>query len=255
MQKLSSQSEIADGAQIAEDVTIGPFCYIGPEVIIEAGCAIGANVSIVGRTRLQEGVKVSPMAVIGTTPEGNESDGQVRIGAENEIREHVTVYAGTDSPTQLGKRNLVMIGCQIGAGVVMGDENILANFTQVGDGACIEDYVRTSGFTFIEPAVRVGDYTFTAGYSDIDRDAPPFAMVQGCPFRIRGVNSHNLKRCGFTDDDIRTLKSAFREIFNGTGLTADKSAIQRILAEPQVNPHVRRLIAAVQQGRWVGETR
>jgi UDP-N-acetylglucosamine acyltransferase len=139
-----------------------------------------------------------------------------------------------------------MIGAQIGAGALVGDENILVNFTQIGSGAKIEDYVRTSGFTCIEAGVRVGDYTFTAAYADIDRDVPPFAMVQGAPFRVRGANTHNLKRCGFSQADIRSLKAAFREIYNGNGIRADKSAIARILAEPQINPHVRRLVSTVQ---------
>jgi UDP-N-acetylglucosamine acyltransferase len=254
MPKLSVNSMISEEARIADDVTIGPFCYIGPEVVIEAGSTIGANVTIVGRTHIGPETRISPMAVIGTTSTGRPDSGQVRMGPENEIREHVTIYGGLDRPTQLGARNLVMIGCQVGAGALLGNEGIFANFTQIGDNACIEDYVRTSGFTFIEPSVRVGDYTFTAGYADIDRDAPPYAMVQGCPFRVRGVNSHNLKRCGFGQADIRSLKSAFREIFNGTGLQADKSAMQRILAEPDINPNVRRLIAAVQQGKWVGQS-
>ena len=252
MLKCSEHAIVAEGARIADGVEIGPFCYIGPDVQIEAGCQIAANVTIVGRTTIGPGCKVFSMTTIGATSAGHDGQGQVRIGPENEVREHVTVYGGTDAATQIGRRNLVMIGCQVGAGAVLGNEGIFANFTQIGDGACIEDFVRTSGFTFIEPGVRVGDYTFTAGYADIDRDAPPYAMVQGCPFRVRGVNSHNLKRCGFSDADIRTLKTAFRDIFNGSGLQADKSAIARLLAEPKINPHVRRLIAAVQQGQWVG---
>jgi UDP-N-acetylglucosamine acyltransferase len=247
MPKIAHNAVVEDSAVLAEDVRVGPFCYIGPEVEIAKGCVIHDHVTVVGKTRLGASTEVFPMAVIGSCGVDQDQPGcnQVLIGEGNEIREHVTIYAGQSSPTQIGARNLVMIGAQIGAGALVGDDNILVNFTQIGSEAKIEDFVRTSGFTYIESGVRVGDYTFTAAYADIDRDVPPFAMVQGAPFRVRGVNTHNLKRCGFSAEDIRALKMAFREIFNGSGIQADKSAIARILAEPEINPHVRRLVSTV----------
>lgn len=250
MSVIANNSVVEDGAKLADDVRVGAFCYIGSQVRVADGCVIHDHVSLLGRTRLEAGTEVFPMAVIGTAALDATGRGcnQVLIGPGNEIREHVTIYAGEDEPTQIGRDNLVMIGAQIGSGALVGDQNILVNFTQVGRGARIEDYVRTSGFTCIEPGVRVGDYTFTAAYADIDRDAPPFAMVQGAPFRVRGVNSHNLKRCGFSETDIRALKSAFREIFNGSGLRADKTAVARLLAQPELNGHVRRLIDTVRPG-------
>ena len=88
--------------------------------------------------------------------------------------------------------------------------------------------------------MRVGAYAFAAGYVDLDRDAPPFAMIQGSPIRVRGVNTRNLKQCGFGEEDIRALKGAFREIFDGSGVQADDAAIARLLGAEDVNPHVRR---------------
>ena len=110
-----------------------------------------------------------------------------------------------------------MIACQVGPGATLGDHGIFANCTHIAAGAVIEDYVRTSAFSFVDEDVTVGAYTFTAGYVRVDHDAPPFAMIQGAPYRVRGANSHNLKACGFGDGDIRALKRAFREIFNSTG--------------------------------------
>jgi UDP-N-acetylglucosamine acyltransferase len=218
MPEISQTSIIEDGAQIAKDVTIGPYCYIGTGVKIGAGCIIENNVAIVGQTTLGKSCHVFPMAVIGTTFDGDDARGKCTIGNANSIREHVTVYAGTSrKPTRLGQNNLVMIASQIGPGAKIGDHNIFANSTHIADGATIEDYVRTSAFSTIDRGVTVGAYTFTAGYVHVDHDAPPYAMVQGSPFRVRGVNSHNLKQCGFDDDDIRRLKSVFRDLFNGSG--------------------------------------
>ena len=139
-----------------------------------------------------------------------------------------------------------MIGCQIGPGATVGDHCILTNYTQIDGGAVIEDYVGTSAFTFVGANTTVGAYTYIAGYTGVEGAAPPFAMVQGYPCRVRGVNSEKLRRCGFGDDDIRALKEAFRELFNGTGAEPDFESLDRLSLAPSLNPHVRRLIQTLQ---------
>ncbi len=84
--------------------------------------------------------------------------------------------------------------------------------------------------------------------ADVDHDAPPYAIIQGSPFRVRGVNAEKLKRCGFGEDDIRSLKEAFRELFDGEGSLADDEAVAR-LSNPASNPHVRRLVSAIAAGK------
>jgi UDP-N-acetylglucosamine acyltransferase len=244
MPEISKFAFVEPSAKLADDVRVGAFTYIGPQVRIGRGCVIENNVTIAGRTTLGERNRVLPLAVIGSG-EG-EAAGAVTIGAGNVIREHVTIVGGMEQPTRVGADNLIMIGCQLGAGCQVGDHGILVNCTLIGPGAIVEDYVRTSAFIMIEPGVRVGAYTFTLGYAEIDRDAPPFAMVQGSPFRVRGVNTENLKRCGFGEDDIRRLKNAFRELFNGNeGYAVDEAVLGRLLADKQGNPHVSRLAQAV----------
>ena len=93
-----------------------------------------------------------------------------------------------------------------------------------------------SAFTCVEPGVSVGAYTFSAAYVDVDHDAPPYAIIQGSPYRVRGVNTENLKRCGFGDDDIRCLKQAYRELFAGGKIHAD--VLKRLLDDENI--HVRR---------------
>ncbi|MFW6133889.1 MAG: hypothetical protein ACOC8F_08335, partial [Planctomycetota bacterium] len=161
------------------------------------------------------------------------------------IREHVTIYAGGENPTRIGSDNLIMIGSVIGCGATVGDHGIFANCTHVGRGATVEDYVRTSAFPVIGERVCVGAYTFVNGYASVLRTVPPFAIVEGDPVRVRGVNAENLRRCGFGDRDIRALKDAFREMYNGTSGQADPKAIARLLRREDLNPHVRRALEAV----------
>ena len=101
----------------------------------------------------------------------------------------------------------------------------------------------------IEPGTRVGAYTFIAGYAGIDRDAPPFAMVQGFPFRVRGVNTQNLKRCGFGEETIAALKQAFRCLFNGDGDQVSPDAIRAWAAANPMDEALRYLVDSLLRSR------
>ena len=248
MPDISPKAIIDQGAEIADDVRIGPFSHIGPEVKIGPGCIIENSVTIVGRTDIGARNRIFPMAVIGTGETGENSSGRCMLGDANAIREHVTICAGLDEPTRIGTDNLIMIGSHIGPGAQVGDHGIFDNLTQVGAAACIEDYVRTSAFTHIGAGALVGAYTFIAGYVEVLNAAPPFAILMGSPYRVRGVNSENLRRCGFGDDDIRSLKETFRELFSSQQIEADIGVLKRLSKQPNLNPHVQQLLDAVQAG-------
>ena len=218
MSVISPKAIVENPSGLAQDVQVGPFAYIGPEVLIEAGTEVCNNVTIIGRTRIGPRCRLFPGCVIGSRPAepqappaGAAPAVECTLGAGNFVREHVCIEAGLDASgggTLIGENNLLMVGCCVCAG-----QGIFANFTRVGRQARIEKYVRTSGLTHIADYATVGAYTFTTGYAGIDRDAPPYAIVQGLPFRVRSVNSENLRRCGFEAKAIETLKKAFRLIF------------------------------------------
>jgi len=255
MPKLSSRAIIDPKAELADDVRVGPFAYVGPNVRAEAGCTIGNNATVTGRTTLGANTRVFPLALVGAPADADRAprpveDGECIIGRDNVIREHVTIRAGaTGGPaTRIGDDNLIMIACQIGPGAVVGDHGIFANCSLIEGGAVVEDYVRTSAFSSIAAGVRVGAYTFVGGYAVVDSDAPPYAMLQGCPYRVRGANTQNLGRCGFAGEDVAALKDAFRELFAAAGPRPDPEALRRLAAD-QHNPHVRRLVLALQAAR------
>jgi UDP-N-acetylglucosamine acyltransferase len=241
MPEISRYAVVEKGAELADNVRVEPFAYVGPEVTIGLGCVIENGASVLGRTSLGANCHVFPMAIIGSAEDPDRS-GQCVIGEANDIREHVTIAGGFDRPTRIGNDNLIMIGCRIGPGAAVGDHCILTNCTQIDADAVIEDYVGTSAFTFVAAGATVGAYTYIAGYTGIEGAAPPYAMVQGYPFRVRGVNSEKLRRCGFGDDDIRALKETFRELYNGTGAKADPKALNRLSARSGLNAHVRGLV-------------
>jgi UDP-N-acetylglucosamine acyltransferase len=246
MPEISRHAVVERSAELADDVCVGPFAYIGPKVRLGPGCVIDSGATITGQTTLGAKCHVFPMAIVGVAQDGRE-EGRCLLGQANRIREHVTLCGGVERPTMLGDDNLIMIGCRIGPEAAVGSHCILSNYTQIDGGATIEDYVGTSAFTFVASGMTVGAYTYVVGFTGIDDHAPPYAMVQGFPFRVRGVNSEKLRRCGFGDDDVRALKDAFRQLFNETGAAVDEQALERLSAQADLNGHVRRLIEAVRR--------
>ena len=255
MPQISPHAIVSPQAELADDVRVGPFSYIGPEVRMGPGCVVESNATVTGQTLLGPGNRIYPLAVIGADPDGGELPGRCLIGEGNVFREHVTVYASDGEPTRIGSGNLVMVGSVIGPGAFVGNSGIFPNFTRVGSGAYVEDYVRTSGFSTISPGVRIGQYSFAAGYAEVSRNAPPFAMVWDHPFQIRGINSENLKRCGFSDEDIRSLKAAFRELFNGGSGLPHPEALARLRAGKDLNPYVRQLVEYLDNHPMTPESR
>ena len=86
-------------AEIADDVEVGPYCVIGPDVKIGRGTRLIAHVCIHGLTTLGEDNVVHPFAVIGGEPQDVSFRGsptRVEIGDQNVIREGVTIHRGSE---------------------------------------------------------------------------------------------------------------------------------------------------------------
>jgi UDP-N-acetylglucosamine acyltransferase len=239
MPVISPKAVVLNPSGLAEDVQVGPFAFLGPEVTVGPGTLIAGGATVIGRTQIGCSCRLLPGCVIGGPPPAEPGKipiegGSCSIGNNNSIREHVTIETGANGPagrmdegTYIGNNNLLMVGCHIGHNARLEGEGIFANFTRVDHHGWIEKFVRTSGFTNVEAYATVGAYTFTTGYADVDRDAPPYAIVQGLPCRVRSVNSENLKRCGFAPDQIATIKEAFRFLFVDDGAKVDLARLDQ----------------------------
>ena len=51
------------------------------------------------------------------------------------------------------------------------------------------------------------------GLSKVQQDVPPFMVIDGNPPATRGLNLIGLQRRGFTEEDIRALKTAYKKLF------------------------------------------
>src|ERR1700744_4058379 len=97
---IDPTARVADGARIGADVEIGPFCLIGPQVELKSGVRLLSHVNITGVTTIGEGTVVYPFSSLGATPQSVHYRGgatRIVIGARCELREGVTMNAGTET--------------------------------------------------------------------------------------------------------------------------------------------------------------
>ncbi|GBF81566.1 acyl-ACP--UDP-N-acetylglucosamine O-acyltransferase [Aphanothece sacrum] len=205
-------------AELHPTVEVGPYAVIGDKVKIDAQTTIGPHAVIEGPTEIGVGNRIFPSAVIGLEPQDLKYKGaasQVKIGDYNTFREFVTINRAThdDEVTQIGNHNLLMAYVHVAHNGVIEDNVIIANAVALAGHVHIESRAVIGGVLGIHQFVRIGRNAMLGGMSRIDRDAPPFMMVEGNPSRVRSLNLVGLKRSGLTSEDINLLKQAFRLLY------------------------------------------
>ena len=238
---------IESGARIADDVDIGPYSIIGPEVEIGPGCRIGPHVVVTGRTRLGADNRIFQFASIGDEPQDKKFAGEasaLEIGDRNTIRENVTINRGTadgGGVTRLGDDNWIMAYCHIAHDCQVGSHVIMANGATLAGHVTVGDHVIFAGYSGAHQFCSIGDHAFLGMYGGVSQDVPAYVMVSGQPPRPRGINSEGLKRRGFSSDQIRNIREAYRLIYR-SGKSRDEALAElesRLNRQPELEQMVR----------------
>lgn len=219
---------VEDGATLAADVVVGPFCVVGPEVELANGVELLSHVVVGGRTTIGAGTRVFPFASVGHQPQDLKYRGEMSrlvIGRENTIREHVTINPGTEGGgmvTEVGNGNLFMVAahiahdCKIGDRVIMANNATLAGHVVVGDNAII------GGLSAVHQFVRIGHHAMIGGMSAVENDVIPYGSVVGDRARLNGLNIVGLKRNSFSREVVHDLRTAYRLLFAEEGTLAER---------------------------------
>ena len=255
MPDIHPASVVEPGSELADSVTVGPFCHLGPQVRIGPGTRLISHVTILGRTTLGAENTVWPYAALGGDPQDLKFEGEdseLVIGDHNDIREYVTIHKGTANDagiTRVGDHNLLMAHVHVGHDSVLCDHIVIANAVQLAGHVLVEDYASVGGASAIHHFVTIGSHAYIAGMTRVVQDVPPFMLVEGVPARIRGVNLVGLKRRGFDEQAENRCKDAWRRLFrnahqnNGVGATAE--ALARLEADYPNDPCILALIVSL----------
>lgn len=215
---ISPLAYIDPRAQLSEDVYIGPFCNIGPTVVLGAGCRLESHVTITGWTTIGERNRFWQNCVIGGEPQDKGyiegAPTQVIIGNDNQFREGVTVNRGAlkeDGITRIGHRNLLMSNAHVAHNCRIDDDTTLVNGVLLGGHVHIQDRAIVSGNAAIHHFASVGTLAFVAGCSKVVTDVPPFMIFDGNDDgRLRTLNLVGMQRAGISAETINVIKRAFR---------------------------------------------
>jgi UDP-N-acetylglucosamine acyltransferase len=218
MSTIHPTAIIEDGATIGENVSIGPYSYIGSKVTIGEGTSIASHSVIEGETTIGKNNRIFSHTAIGTIPQDLKYHGesvQLIIGDNNTIREFTLFNPGTEgggSITQVGNHNLFMGYVHLGHDVKIGNHCILANAATLAGHVELGDYVVIGGLTPVHQFVHIGDYAMIAGASALSQDVPPFCLAEGNRAKIRGLNLTGLRR-NIERKEIDQLKQAYVALF------------------------------------------
>lgn len=235
-------------AQLADDVSVGPFAVIGPDVVIGPRSRIGPHVFVERNTTIGADCRIHAGAVLGSDPQDLKFDGEhtrLTIGDDTVIREYATLNRGTAARgrTQIGSHCLLMAYSHVAHDCVLGDHVILSNSVNMGGHVEIGDWAIVGGLTAIHQFVRIGAHAFVGGAGRVQKDVPPYVKAAGSPLALYGLNSVGLQRRGFSDSTRAELKKAYRLLFNSSYNVSQ--ALERARAELDVTPEVDALLSFV----------
>ena len=205
-------------AKIGQNVKIGPFCVVEPDVTIHDGCILESFSIVKSGTTLGPDNHVFEGTVLGGLPQHvhvPERPGRLVIGAGNTIREYVTVHRALeeDAETIIGDNNLVMAYVHIAHDCRVGSNTIFTNAAALAGHVTVEDRAYVSGGVGVHQFCRIGTLSMVGGHARITKDIPPFVTIDGQTSLVVGLNVIGLRRAGFSSEQLQQLKDAYRVIY------------------------------------------
>ena len=224
---------VENSAQIGKNVTIGPYSYVGAQVVLRDGVTLGAHVWVGGDTIVGENTEISPFAAIGGKNQDlkdTKKKGKLIIGKNNSIREYATMQPGSPdggNVTQVGDNNLFMIGTHVAHDCFVGNYVIMSNNATLAGHITVGDYAIIGGFSAVHQFSRIGAHAMVGGMSGVARDVIPYALLeQG---RMMGINLVGMKRSGFSLEEIKATDAAVKEIFDKDAKTTLSERVARTI--------------------------
>jgi UDP-N-acetylglucosamine acyltransferase len=243
---------VSPAAKLGRNVRVGPYCIIGANVELGDDCVLHSHVVLEGHSKFGCGNEFFPFSMLGGKTQDLKYIGEptyLEVGDENVFRENVTVHRGTFEglPTRIGSHNLLLCYSHVAHDCQLGDHIILSNSVGIAGHILIDDYAIVSGVAAVHQFCRIGKHSIVGGCSKITQDVPPFMIVDGNPASTRGINLVGLQRRGFSEDDIKAIRSAYKKLFlkKDGNLATSISSLKATLTGD--SPHVAHLIDFVEK--------
>lgn len=237
---------VAEGAVVPASCTIGPYSIVGANVVLGEDCELVSHVVLDGHTTFGNNNRIFSFACIGIAPQDLKYAGEltrVEVGDGNSIREYVTISRGTaggGGVTRLGDGCLIMAYTHIGHDSNIGNGVILANSATLAGHVIVEDYASVGALCPVHQFCRIGKYSYIGGGTTITQDVLPYSLTSiERNNHAYGLNKVGLERRGFTPEQLKELRSAYR-LLVGSKLNTSQAleALREMLAKEGAGEHV-----------------
>ena len=235
-------------AKLGDNNIIGPFCYIDADVVIGDSNVMQNSVTLNQGTRMGSGNEIFPGTSISTKPQDLKYRGETttcQIGDNNSIRENVTISRGTASKgtTIVGSNNLLMENMHIAHDCIIGNNCIIGNSTKFAGEVVVDDCAIISAEVLFHQFCHIGGYVMVQGGSRSSQDIPPYVICGKEPIKCAGLNLVGLRRRGYSNEQIETIREAYRLLYSKGVL---KDGIEEIKANLPITPEVKYIIEFVE---------
>jgi UDP-N-acetylglucosamine acyltransferase len=237
---------VAPGATIPASCTIGPFCTVGANVVLGEDCELISHVVLDGHLTAGARNRFFPFACVGIAPQDLKYAGEptrCTLGDDNSIREYVTISRGTEGGggnTTVGSGCLIMAYTHIGHDSHIGNGCILANSATLAGHVIVEDYAVVGALCPVHQFCRIGRYSYIGGGTTITQDVLPYSLTSiERNNHAYGLNKVGLERKGFTPQQLKELRAAYRTLLVAKLNTTDAlAAIRETIAAGNAGEHV-----------------
>ena len=209
---------IEKGAQLAHNVTVGAYAYIGPEVKIASGTVIHHHGCVEGYTELGEDNEIFPFAIIGgKTHDLKYLGGRpgLKIGNNNVFREYTTIHTATndDQFTTIGNHNVLLAYSHIAHDCQIGNHLIMSSHSALAGHVVVEDHVNIAWSAGVHQYCHLGEYCMVGACSKIVQSVLPYMLVDGNPAVVRTYNKIGLERAGFKAEKIEAIRFIYQTLY------------------------------------------
>jgi UDP-N-acetylglucosamine acyltransferase len=253
MSTIDPTARVSPGAELGREVFIGPYCTIGPNVRIGDGCRLMSHVNVTGHTTIGPRASIQPFVSLGTPPQSVSYRGgptTLTIGADCDIREHVTMNTGTEDgggATRVGDGCMFMVNSHVAHDCVVGNKVIFANNAVLGGHVEVGDNVVFGGGVAVRQFVRIGEGAMLVGLSGIRADVIPYGMAHGPLAHLVGLNVIGMRRRSLSKSDIHRVRAAYQALFFGPGEFRDR--LDRVATEHGDNSLIARIVEFIRAGK------
>lgn len=254
---------VSPDAKLGERVWVGPYAVIDGKVKIGDGTRIEAFVRVHDYVEIGRNCHIFEYTSIGGIPQDHGYGGEVtfaRIGDGVILRENVTVNraTGEGNETAVGDGTMIMDGCHLAHNVRIGANCTLTNKVGLAGHCEVGDHVVIGGLTGFHQFVKVGSYAMVGGMAKIIKGVPPYAMVDGHPARVYGLNTVGLRRKGFTQEQRSHIKNIYKLLYDRAFRSADALCeIERRWPDDRYAAEIVTFVRSLKRGLtpWMGTGR